>query len=363
MPTYELPGTAITAKSARRTGALACAVAAVVAAVWIGHHAVRVDARMAVTLRTEQIGDGVVAGARVRLDGVGVGEVTGISSVGAGQQQITLRLDGSQLTGLTDALVIDYAPSNLFGISELELRRGQGGAPLREGATIDLTGAAAFRVTDVTMGTLIRSLGQTTDQVLTPELTGVLTELATDAKAFTPILQAIVMLGRAVADTQRYDPSFLIGRYASTLYGTAEFAGATVDLLDHINNIEVLRTDQPLFDAGVTLLTDDLFPALANLGHVGQRHYTGYSDMLTPLLSITAQMVPTPQKSSAELRAILERIDNSFVDTPEGPVLQLELTLRGFPVPASPLLGFPGVGAALAPPAPAEPAAIPGGTR
>ncbi|WP_280248682.1 MlaD family protein [Nocardia abscessus] len=363
MPTYGLPGTAITAKSARRTGALACAVAAVVAAVWVGHHAVRVDARMAVTLRTEQVGDGMVAGTRVRLDGVGVGEVTGISSVGGGQQQITLRLDGSQLTGLTDALVVDYAPSNLFGISEIELRRGQGGAPLREGATIDLTGAAASRVFDVTMGTLIRSLGQTTDHVLTPELTGVLTELATDAKAFTPILEAIVMLGRAVADTQIYDPSFLIGRYASTLYGTADFAGATVDLLDHINNIEVLGTDQPLFDAGVTLLTDDLFPALTRLGHVGQRHYTGYSDMLTPLLSVTAQMVPTPQKSSAELRTILERIDNSFVDTPEGPVLQLELTLRGFPVLSSPLLGSLGTAAVLGAPASADPAVLPRGTR
>lgn len=363
MPTYGLPGTAITAKSARRTGALACVVAVVVAAVWVGHHAVRVDARMAVTLRTERIGDGVVAGAHVRLDGVGVGEVTGISSVGGGQQQITLRLDGSQLTGLTDALVVDYAPSNLFGISEIELRRGQGGAPLREGATIDLTGAAASRVSDVTMGTLIRSLGQATNHVLTPELTGVLTGLATDAKAFTPILEAIVMLGRAVADTQRYDPSFLIGQYASTLYGTADLAGATVDLLDHINNIEVLRTDQPLFDAGVTLLTDDLFPALTRLGHVGQRHYTGYSDMLTPLLSVTAQMVPTPQKSSAELRTILERIDNSFVDTPEGPVLQLELVLRGFPVLSSPLLGSLGTAAVLGVPASADPAVLPRGTR
>ncbi|MEU6827174.1 MlaD family protein [Nocardia beijingensis] len=363
MPTYGLPGTAITAKSARRTGALACAVAVVVAAVWVGHHAVRVDARMAVTLRTERIGDGVVAGAQVRLDGVGVGEVTGISSVGGGRQQITLRLDGSQLTGLTDALVVDYAPSNLFGISEIELRRGQGGAPLREGATIDLTGAAASRVSDVTMGTLIRSLGQATDHVLTPELTGVLTGLATDAKAFTPVLEAIVMLGRAVADTQRYDPSFLIGQYASTLYGTADLAGATVDLLDHINNIEVLRTDQPLFDAGVTLLTDDLFPALTRLGHVGQRHYTGYSDMLTPLLSVTAQMVPTPQKSTAELRTILERIDNSFVDTPEGPVLQLELVLRGFPVLSSPLLGSLGTAAVLGVPASADPAVLPRGTR
>lgn len=356
MPTYGLPGAAISAKSARRTGAVALAVLVVVTAMWDACRSGQDDDRMAVMLRTEQVGDGVVAGTRVRFDGVQVGEVTGISSVGTGRQRITLRLDGSQLIGLTDTLAVDYAPSNLFGISEIALRRGQGGVPLRAGDEVDLVGAAASRVTDVTMGTLIRSLGQTTNQVLTPELTGVLTDLATDAKAFAPILEAIVMLGRAVAETQRYDPSFLIGQYASTLYGAAEFAGATVDLLYHIHNIEVLRTDRPLFDAGIDLLTDQLFPGLADVGRVGQRHYTGYSDMLTPLLNVTAQMVPNPQRSSAELRTILERIDNSFVDTPEGPVLQLELTLRGFPVLAAPLLGATG-GASV------DPAAMPGGTR
>ncbi|MFI7665682.1 MlaD family protein [Nocardia sp. NPDC049526] len=363
MPTYGLPGAATTGKSARRTGVIALAVVAVVAAVWAGAQAVRADDRMRVTLRTEQIGDGIVTGARVRLDGVNIGEVTGIESAGAGQQQITLRLDKSQLTGLTDALVLDYAPSNLFGISEVELRRGQGGVPLHEGGNVDLTGASASRVSNATMGTLIRSLGQTTDRVLTPQLADVLTALATDAKAFTPILEAVVMLSRAVAETQRYDPSFLIGQYASTLHGTAEFAGATIDLLDHINNIEVLRTDQPLFDSGVDMIANKLFPAITNLGYTGQRHYTGYSDMLTPLLNVTAQMVPTPQRSSAELRTLLERIDNSFVDTPEGPVLRLELTLRGFPALAAPLLGAVGKGVAVATPAPGDPAAIPGGTR
>ncbi|MCP2315994.1 MlaD protein [Nocardia amikacinitolerans] len=351
MPTFGLPGAAITEKSARRTGVLALAAVAAVAAVWTGVQSVRVDDRMRVTLRTEQIGDGIVTGARVRLDGVNVGEVTDIDSAGAGQQEITLRLDKSQLTGLTDALVLDYAPSNLFGISEVELRRGEGGAALRDGASVDLTGGSASRVTNATLGTLIRSLGQTTDQVLTPQLADVLTTLATDAKAFTPILEAVVMLGRAVAETQRYDPSFLIGQYASTLHGTAAFAGATVDLLDHINNIEVLRTDQPLFDSGVALLAEQMFPSITNLGQTGQRHYTGYTDMLTPLLNVTAQMVPTPQRSSAELRTLLERIDNAFVDSPEGPVLRLELTLRGFPALAAPLFGTVAPVAAI--PAPA----------
>ncbi|WP_040807911.1 MlaD family protein [Nocardia concava] len=346
MPVFGLPGAAITEKTARRTGLLALVAAVAMAAAWTGVQSARVDDRMRVTLRTEQIGDGIVTGARVRLDGVNIGEVTGIDSAGDGQQRITLRLDKSQLSGLTDTLALDYAPSNLFGISEVELRRGQGGVVLRDGENVDLTGASAARVTNATLGTLIRSLGQTTDQVLTPRLAELLTTLATDAKAFTPILEAIVMLGRVVAETQRYDPSFLIGRYASTLHGTADFAGATVDLLDHINNIEVLRTDQPLFDSGVALLAEQMFPAITNLGYTGERYYTGYADMLTPLLNVTAQMVPTPQRSSAELRTLLERIDNAFVDTPDGPVLRLELTLRGFPVLAAPLFGTASAGGA-----------------
>ncbi|WP_157535226.1 mammalian cell entry protein [Nocardia inohanensis] len=316
------------------------AVLALVVAVAVGgagYRAARADDRMEVVLRTQHIGDGVLAGTTVRLDGVAVGEVADIASAGGGQQRITMRLDASQLPGLTDSLLVDYAPANLFGIGEVELRRGTGGVPLRAGANIDLTGAG--RVTDATMGALIRSLGQTTNQVLTPRLTEVLTQFATDAKAFAPILEAIVMLGRAVADTQRYDPSYLIAQYAATLRGAAEFSGATVDLLDRINNIEILRNDQQLFDTGIDLVANKFFPAITGIGKVGAKHYTGYADMLTPLLDVTAQMVPAPQRSSAELRELLARIDRSFVDTPDGPVLQLEVALRGAPAVAVPLLG------------------------
>ncbi|UGT38836.1 mammalian cell entry protein [Nocardia yamanashiensis] len=329
---------ATTKKTSRRTGVALVAALGVLASAGAGAAALRSDDRMQVVLRTERIGDGVLTGTHVRLDGVQVGDVTGIESAGGGQQRITLRLDASQLPGLTDALSVDYAPSNLFGIGEVALRRGDGGRPLRDGATVDLTGGNATRVTDATMGALIRAVGQTTNEVLSPRLTEVLTQLATDAKAFAPIMQALVMLGRTVADTQVYAPSYLIGQYASTLRGAADFTGSTIDLLDRLNKIEVLRTQQPLFDAGVDLIANGFFPAISGVGQAGQRHLTGYSDLLVPLLDAMAQLVPTPAQSSAELRELLERVDRSFVNTPDGPVLRLEVALRGVPAVGVPLL-------------------------
>ncbi|WP_316575763.1 MlaD family protein [Nocardia canadensis] len=339
MPKYGMPGVAVDERVSRRAGFAALVVAAVVTAAGLGIQSLRAEAGIEVVLRTPLVGDGVVTGADVRLDGVTVGRIADIAVDERGSPRLTLRLDDTQLAGLTDSLLVDYAPSNMFGISEVELRRGPGGAPLRDGAVVDLAGAEAHRVSDATMGALMRSLAATTDQVLTPRLTDLLTRLAGDLKAFTPILEAVVMLGRSVADTQRLDPSYLIGRYADTLAGAARFSAGTIELLDRINNIEALRGDRRAFDGGIQMIVEQLFvPGVSELALSLRQHLGGYAEILTPLLTAAAATVADPRRSSAEVRALLAGVDRSFVDTPEGPVLRLEVVVSTIPVLA-PVLG------------------------
>ncbi|MGX1806095.1 MlaD family protein [Nocardia sp. NPDC055321] len=303
------------------------------------------DERLRLVLVTEQVGDGVVAGTPVRLDGVQVGSVESIDIGDAGRQQVTVRLDSDRLRGVTDSLHVSYAPSNLFGISELGIERWVGGTPLRDGQLIDLTGDRAQRIQDVTMGNLIRSLSRTTTEVLTPELAETLATLAADLEAFTPLLEAMITTGRAVADTQQLPASFLLNQYASTLAGGAPMIAGTVQILDTLTNIDILQTRRPLFDVTIKTAVNELFPGLAGLLFTAQRYGTDYTDMATPLLTQLARTVPDPALSSAQLQELIARLNSAFTETPAGTALDLALTLRGMPAISVPLLGStPGLG-------------------
>ncbi|MTE16720.1 MlaD family protein [Nocardia aurantiaca] len=337
MPNYTIPGIST---SRRRVLAIGSAVAAVIVGVgltWVGWP--RDDGHMRVELLTEQIGDGIVVGSGVRIDGVVVGTVDNISDAGSGRQRITLAFNDSGIPGLTDQLAVDYVPSNLFGISELELSRGQGGTPVHGGSVVDLTRTHANRVHDATMGALLRSLSDVLPNVMTPHLTQLLTQVAADVTAFAPILEALITTTRLAAETQRLVPSELVGNYAQGLSGFPSLLSGSVVQLSSFGHIEVLRNDREWFDNGVDLVASQLFPAIGATGAVANRYLGPYTDMLAPLFTALAHTVPDPQRSSAELRQLLDSIGGAFQQSPDGPVLNLDVTLRGMPGLAQPLLG------------------------
>ncbi|WP_280406938.1 MlaD family protein [Nocardia carnea] len=328
MPKYGMPGVAAGPRSARRVGALVVAVLAVVALAGYGYRAMTADDGLRIALRTEQIGDGVVAGTLVRVDGVQVGSVTEIEPAGRGTQRITLSLDAQRLHGIDDSMQVDYAPANLFGISEIELRPGSGGAPLRSGDVVDLTGRRAAAVYDATMGALLRSMSQTSGTVFTADMARVIAQAAADVKAFTPLAEALITAGRVIAEHQSMPANELVGRLGPAFEGGGQFAGATIEVLDQIVDIEVLRTNRADFDAGVKALTGDILPALTGTMNSASQ-LSGYTDMLAPTLELLALAVPDPQQSAADLRTLLTRLGVAFREGPDGPVLDFEVELDG----------------------------------
>ncbi|MBF6181591.1 mammalian cell entry protein [Nocardia otitidiscaviarum] len=342
MPNYGMPGVAVDRGRAMKVGAVAVAVVLAVTAAWYGIRAMTADTGLRISLHTEQIGDGVLAGTQVRLDGVLVGKVVEITPAARGTQRIALQLDESRLYGLDDSLLVDYAPQNLFGISEIELRRGAGGAPLRTGTEIDLTGAKSAAVYDATMGSLLRSMSQVGDSVLTPQLATVIAQVAADVEAFTPLAQAIVTASRTVVDNQKMPPSQLFGNLGPAFDGGGRFAGAAVEVVDVIRSIERLQQDRESYDHGVDIVVNKLLPTLSEtLGQAGTQ-LSATTDTLAAILSVLAQMVPAPQRTAAELTELLHRLRAAMPDTPNGPVLNVEVDLRGVPAVAVPLLGAGG---------------------
>ncbi|MTE15924.1 MlaD family protein [Nocardia aurantiaca] len=339
MPNYGMPGVAVDRKRAMTVGAVALALVVTVVAGWVLDRSQKTEAGLPISLRTERIGDGVLVGTDVRANGVVVGKVTAISPDRNGTQQISLRLDDSELFGLDDSLQVDYAPANLFGISEIELRTGAGGSPLRSGTVLDFTGRRASEVYDATMGSILRSAAQMGDSVLTPQMASVIAQAAADTQAFTPLAQALITAQRTVTNNQKMPMSELVGNLGPAFDGGGRFAGATVQVVDLILSMQRLQTDRAAYDKGVATVTGQLLPALATTFTQAGNQLSGTTDMLVPVLTALARMVPQPQQSAAELRLLLERLRAAMPDNGQGPVLNVEVDLKGVPAIAVPLLG------------------------
>ncbi|SUA48596.1 Uncharacterised protein [Nocardia africana] len=189
------------------------------------------------------------------------------------------------------------------------------------------------------MGVLIRTVAETSGNVLTPELTKVLMRVATTARQFTPLMEAIVVSGRNIAETQTMPISELLDQYGSMLVGSASMVDGTVGLVHRLTTIEILNNQRELFDVTVSVVGQRFFPALAGTLFTAQGYLSEYAVMLTPILSAASRMVPTPGVSSTQLSEILSRLDRSFMSTPDGPALNVKIVLNLVPVLTASLPG------------------------
>ncbi|WP_142277613.1 MlaD family protein, partial [Mycobacterium timonense] len=82
---------------------------------------------ISVALETPYVGQGVAGGTPVIMHGVKVGEVTAISSLPGGHVRLNADLQSGPTAGLTDAMGIDFRPSNYFGVTGINLTPGEGG--------------------------------------------------------------------------------------------------------------------------------------------------------------------------------------------------------------------------------------------
>ncbi|QLY29565.1 MCE family protein [Nocardia huaxiensis] len=334
-----------TRNRARAAGAALAALLVLAVPAWNVYTDRSTGDRIRIQLRTEQTGEGIVAGASVRYDGVAVGEITEVAPIDQGRQLLTLELDRAQTAGLTDALSVDYAPENLFGVSAVALRKAEGGAALRDGQLIDLAG----KVTDVTMGALLRQLTSTATDVLTPKLTELLTQVNGDLRAFTPMLQAVIMLNTVVADTQQYPVSYLLGRYSEFFDGFGEFTSSTFKLAKAIMDIEVFVNDRDRYNASIDMLRNGALGGIANVLNVAGTHFAASTDQLAPTVQALADTIADPAAARAQVTEMIERLHRVFADTPNGPTVNLAVTLKGVPAVGIPMLGQQAFAALTAP--------------
>ncbi|MFD3458191.1 MlaD family protein [Nocardia fluminea] len=344
MPAYALPGTEVGPLRARVLGTLAVVLTLLGVLVWrVVPDSEPVD-QIRVALLVGEVGEGVGEGTDVRLDGVRVGSVAAIDFAGRSRQRIELTLSGSQLFGLTNALTVDYAPGNLFGISAIELHSTAGGAELVDGSTVDLTDRDADRVHDATLSALLKSTGQLTDEVLTPKLVELLSTVSRDLTAFTPLMQAIGTTARSYAETRQLPPSMLFDQFGSALTGLPPMLTGGLTLLnaEYTNKYLAVPDQLQRFGQMFEGIQYQLLPTVTQLLSTSQQYFGGILPMISLVLDRLSASVSTPQRSGEQLSELLTRLDTAFRDTPNGPVLDVAVELDVVPGLAAPLASILG---------------------
>lgn len=324
-----VPGFAPSAKQLRTRGIAFVVVIAVIAlAVW-AYNEFRPRDLFSVTLRTPTVAAGIVDGAKVRIQGVEVGNVSAISGLGNGQQGVTLTLDGPEGRSLTNNVEVAFSAGNLFGVSEVVLTPRDGGGPLQNGAVIAPTKA----ITDNTVANMIVTIGDVNNDALRPNMSQLLMNFDASSKAMLPLFTALGNVAQSVKDTQKLSTAETFPVITETLAAADSSVAAmlpgfqiqsTLPLLHNGNSKKI----KPMLDQGINdersgllaglqaILTPEALNALRTLSPVGV-------SLMKPILNAF------PNGSAAgvgiQFGQLLDNVRRAMPDTPNGPVLNVRL--------------------------------------
>ncbi|MFB7873704.1 mammalian cell entry protein [Nocardia sp. NPDC056064] len=332
MADKRMPGLGLSRRTAWATGGMAVVV--VVGIVVAGmnmttNRELPAQYTFRVTLHTEQIGDGIVAGSAVRTNGAEIGTVVETAPGDTGTQRIVLALDPAQLAGIDTGLRVDYTPAGVYGASEIELFAGDEGRPLHHDSVVELTGARAGDVYDATQDRQLRDLSGLGTALITPKVGALIARVDRDLQLMAPLLRALARVARELADNQTMSVSELMGRLGPALDGGGRLAAALVRSTTLLDNIHRLAENRDRFDDGVQLLSDRALPGLAEFGQVAGARLSGIEQVLSSLLSVLRQLVPEPERNGADVAELLRRLATAMPDSGSGPVLGTELEFGG----------------------------------
>jgi phospholipid/cholesterol/gamma-HCH transport system substrate-binding protein len=152
---------------------------------------------ISLAIDTPYVGQGVAAGTPVIMHGVKIGQVVSVSSISGGGVHLETDLEQGTTHGLTDAMGIDYRPSNYFGVTGINVIPAQTGRPLRTGMQINITPKGNF-----SLQALLYRLGELTNGVFNQRLISVIERGTRYVDGLTPLLETVLIVGNSVAKVQ-----------------------------------------------------------------------------------------------------------------------------------------------------------------
>lgn len=312
------------------------------AALYLAHpFAGRADDRVSVTIDTPYVVQGVSPGTAVVMHGVEVGKVTSVSSVPGQGARLDVGLQKTPVAGLTDAMQIDFRPTNYFGVTGVNITPGTGGQALRDGMQINTVPKGNF-----TIQALLSRLSELSAKVITPQLIDVIDRTTRYTDALNPLIETLLITTNAVAEVQTVPTARLLSNTTGLSVVFPSLLNGTTDVGD-----AVARGDGNYMHARIADETDEQWRArvvsVEGAGHglfgsIGQLESSHVGDLL-PLvsgietLSDTAPTLLRPVGLGDMLVELRTRFEKLYAGTPEQRALQVRIVLDSLPGVAAPL--------------------------
>jgi len=328
---------------------------------------------ISVAIETPYVGQGVAVGTPVIMHGVKIGQVTSVTSVPGSGVRLKTDFQRRYTRGLTDAMGIDYRPSNYFGVTGINVIPAQSGHPLESGMQISLMPKGNF-----SLQALLYRLGEVANGAFNQRLISVIERATRYADGLNPLLETVLMVGNSVAEVQTVSTERLLRNTAGVSVAFPGFidgaisAGndfihtdmtdlnpkrveeikkawnaypvigaeltkrvdATSDFIQKEKNSEKFWTDKfiPFFDSART----DLF------GRVGYLEGSHVNDLSPLLQSITglADAVPKivlPDNFAYTVTELRTRLERMYAGSGDQRALQVRIVLDRLPGVAAPL--------------------------
>ena len=302
---------------------------------------------MSVAIDTGYVGQGVGKGTPIVMHGVTVGRVTAVSNLSGGGVRLAADLEKAPISGLTDALGIDFRPVNYFGVSGIDLTPGTGGQPLRDGMRISTVPRG-----NSTLQALLSRLGQVSTGALTPQLIDVIDRATRYTDALDPLIETAFIATNAVAQAQTVSTMQLL----TNATGLSVVFPSTVNTLVD-TGVNALHNDQNFNHHGSADPTDDEWQHryLATLqvasegvfNDVGKLESKHVGDLLQVIGSVKAltDVVPPlirPEGFAQTLAELRSRFEKMYAGTPEQRALQVRIVLDSLPGVAAPVAAMGG---------------------
>ncbi|WP_081585861.1 MlaD family protein [Tsukamurella sp. 1534] len=342
MGVVSVPGMSIDRSVLRRRGIIALAVILIIGfVIWLAQALWPKD-EFTFTLRTPSVAAGIVDGAPVRIQGVQVGKVTGIKRIANGQQGVVLTMTESDGKSLTNNVEAAFSAGNLFGVSEVILTPHDGGGSLKESAQITPTKP----ITDSTVSNMIATIGDVNSDALRPHMSQILLNFDASSKAMLPLFTALGSVSQAVQDTQRLSTSQTFPQITQAISSADSAINAILPaartLFDYspVHDKNWVNRGAATIDA-LTNERDSLTAALQKI--LSPAAIDGLSTATPMLVNLMQPLLNAFPNGSAtgvgiQIGQLLDNVRKAMPNTPNGPVLNLRLSVD-----------FPAVAAALPP--------------
>ncbi|GAB08235.1 Mce family protein [Gordonia araii NBRC 100433] len=288
------------------------------------------SARWRITVDAATIGEGLVTGADVKLNGYAIGRVRAIDTVGYGRQRIALDLEPDQAAHLTNQVKARFTSSNMFGATGIELIPVPGGTPLRDGDLL-VIGADSSQIT---VSGLFSRAGKVARELSSPEVLDLINLMVDNSRGLGRSMVAFLQIAAMLRDEQR-------GSLSKYLEVGAEMGSAVQRLtplivagvVDLVEQTEYFgpkenreRTNRAIGGLNKRLL----YPA----GDLVAKHEKNFSTIITTALDLVIPIsvaIGSLAPTYNGIPEIIANIRSAFPEVAGKPQLQLRIVATNFP--------------------------------